>query len=281
MNRPVTARRVLAGWFAWLGLVALGVVAPARAAHFLVAGPADTVSVLPNATFTLEFVVREAGPAFNAFDLDVHFDPARLTNVPLAPLTAQRGTLMTSACLTSSPFHLFSSGAGALTCTVVILCSGVSVTGPGQLYRVNFTAAPGDAWTQVTFGPQTAFYLGGPTVDTLVTRPIAIRIGNPGVLGVSENPGASMRASLERLVPNPARSPRQVAMHLRLPREDTARWSLLDPQGRAVAGASLGRLEAGAQRIPLELPVLAPGRYSIVVRTGRGETLSRAWVVLH
>lgn len=256
----------------------IGAAPPARAAHFLVAGVADTVSVAPNSTFTLEFVVREAGPAFNAFDLDVHFDPARLTNVPMAPLTAQRGTLMTSACLTNSPFHLFTGGASAFSSTMVILCSGVSVTGPGQIYRTNFTAGPGSAFTQVTFGPNTAFYLGGPTVDTLLTRPIVIRIGNP-LLDVPGGAPAA-HAVLERLVPNPARSPRQLAVDLRLPGEDSARWSLVDPQGRAVAEGSLGRLEAGEHRIPLALPRLAPGRYSLIVRMGSGGTLARGWTVL-
>ena len=257
----------------------LAAAAPARAARFVVAGPTDTVSVAPNTTFTLELVVREAGPAFNAFDLDVRFDPARLTNVPMVPLSAQRGTLMTSACLANSPFHLFSSESGQLSATMVILCSGVSVTGPGQLYRVNFTTAPGDAYTTVTFGPNTAFYLGGPRVDTLVTRPIVIRIGNPIVLDAG-GPAPPSRVTLERLVPNPARSARRLAVELRLPREDTARWALVDALGRSVAKGSLARLDAGTHRIPLELPSLAPGRYLVVVRTGRGETATRAWVVL-
>ena len=38
------------------------------------AGPSDTVSVALGQAFTLEFVVREAGPAFNGFDLDVRFE---------------------------------------------------------------------------------------------------------------------------------------------------------------------------------------------------------------
>ena len=260
-------------------VVVLAAAAPARASRFVVAGPTDTLSVAPNTTFTLEIVVREAGPAFNAFDLDVHFDPARLVNVPMVPLSAQRGALMTSACLANAPFHLFSGGSDAFTATMVILCSGVSVTGPGQLYRTNFTTAPGDAYTTVTFGPNTAFYLGGPRVDTLVTRPIVIRIGNPIVLAAGR-PALPSRVTLERLVPNPARSSSPLAVELRLPREDTARWSLVDPQGRSVAKGSLGRLDAGSHRIALELPSLAPGRYLVVVRTGRGETASRAWVVL-
>lgn len=264
----------------WLALaVVIAAAAPARAARFVVAGLTDTVTVAPNATFTLEIHVREAGPAFNAFDLDVRFDTARLTNVPMVPLTAQRGALMTSACLTNSPFHLFSSsGPGVLSCTMVILCSGVSVTGPGQVYRLSFTAGPGDAYTQVTLGSGTAFYLGGPRVDTLVTRPIVVRIGNP--LLDAGRPQPASHASIDRLTPNPARSTRRIVMDLRLPREDSASWSLLDPQGRSAAGGSLGRLAAGAQRIPIELPELPPGRYSMLVRTGGGETVSRAWIAL-
>ena len=51
-------------------------------------------------------------------------------------LSLQRGTLATGACLLNSPFHSFVTAPDSLMCTLVILCGGVSVTGPGQLYRV-------------------------------------------------------------------------------------------------------------------------------------------------
>src|SRR5262245_21061996 len=84
------------------GLVAATtLVAPARA--FTVGGATDTVVVASGGTFTIDFVVSNLGQAFNAFDLSVHFDPSRLTNVPMSPLSLQRGALMVSACALNQP----------------------------------------------------------------------------------------------------------------------------------------------------------------------------------
>ena len=276
MNRPLPRLRVLA---CALGILALTCSA-ARAARYTLAGAADTVAVSPGQTFTLDLVLRDASPPFNAFDLDVRFDPARLTNTPMSPLSAQRGALMTSACLTNSPFHLFSSTPDSLVCTLVIMCNGVSVTGPGTLYRVRFTAAAGDAWTTVTFGAGTAFYLGGPVVDTLVKQPIVIKIGNPPVLDAGGLPSRPVAAELDPVVPNPSRLPSRLGVSFRLPRADAVEMTLLDPLGRRVAGSPRAQLAAGAQRLAFDLPRLPPGLYLLVLRTGAGEVRTRPWVVL-
>jgi hypothetical protein len=277
---PMPARPGSAGAWVWaLGLLLLA-CSPARAAWFSVAGATDTVSVSPGQKFTLDLVVRDAGPAFNAFDLTLHFDPARLTNTPMSPLTAQRGPLMTSACATNSPFHLFTPSADSLVCTMVILCSGVSVTGPGTLYRVQFTASGADAWTALTFGPGTTFYNGGPRVDTLVKKPIVIRIGDPPVLNAGVPPTHAALAELDPVSPNPGHRPGAVEVSFRLPSADDAQVTLLDSLGRRVAGSPRARHEAGAQHLRLDLPRLAPGLYTLVLSTGAGEVRTRPWVVL-
>jgi len=277
MNPIARCPRALAAAMCALALALVGT--PARAEQFTVAGASDTVAVSQGQTFTLDLVVRDAGPAFNAFDLCVRFDPARLTNTPMSPLSAQRGALMTSACTTNSPFHLFTPTPDSLVCTMVILCHGVTVTGPGTIYHVRFTAGNTDAWTTVTFGAGTTFYNGGPRVDTLVRLPIVIQIGSP-VLdagGVSSRP---VTAELDAVAPNPAHRPGVLAVSFRLPRADAAEVTLLDSLGRRVAGSARARLEAGAQRLRLGLPRLAPGRYTLVLRTGAGEVRTRPWVVL-
>ena len=85
---------------------------------------------------------------------------------------------------------------------------------------------------------------------------------------------------LDPLVPNPGRGSRVLAAAFRLPHADSAELSLLDPQGRRVAGLPRTAYGAGAQRATLDLPRLAPGRYTLVLRTGAGETSTRPWVVL-
>lgn len=262
--------------------VAAGVFAvaadPAAGTTFTLAGAADTVAVSPGGSVTLDFVLRDVSPPFNAFDIIARFDPALLTNTPLSPLSAQRGSLMTSACLTNSPFHLFTPTPDSLTCTLVILCSGVSVTGPGTLYRVRFTAAATDAWTTVSFGPSTMFYIGGPVVDTLVTKPIVVKIGSP--LLDAGSPRLPAAPELDPVAPNPGRGSRRLPVSFRLPRAATAELALLDVLGRRVALAERAPFTAGPQHVALDLPRLSPGRYTLVLRTDAGETSTRPWVVL-
>ena len=253
---------------------------PARAAQLTVAGASDTVAVAPGDTFTLDLVVRGASPPFNGFDLDVRFDPTRLTSTPMSPLTLQRGTLMTSACTSNSPFHMFTNTPDSLVCTLVILCNGVSVTGPGVVYRARFTAAATNAWTTVTFGAGTGFYIGGPAVDSVVRRPIVVKIGNPVVLDAGGAPSRPREPELDPAAPNPGHAPRSLGVSFRLPRSDTVELALLDAQGRRVASSPRAPCPAGAQRAELDLPRLAPGRYTLLLRTGSGELRTRPWVVL-
>jgi hypothetical protein len=274
------ARRGSAGALACaLGLLLLAST-PTDAAQITVAGASDTVSVAPGQSLTLDLVVPQSGPAFNAFDLDVRFDPALLTNTPMSPLAAQRGALMTSACTTNSPFHVFTPTFDSLVCTMVILCTGVTVTGPGTIYRVRFTAANTVAWTTVTFGPGTTFYNGGPPVDSLVRKPIVVRIGDTSLLGVSGSPAHSASAELDPVSPNPGHRPTVLDVSFRLPRAEAAEVTLLDSLGRRLASAPRVPLDAGPQRVRLELPRLAPGRYTLILRTGAGEVRTQPWVVL-
>src|SRR5262249_14973986 len=118
----------------------LGCGTAGRAAAFTVAGAPDTVAGVPGRPFTLRPVVRDPDAAFNAFDLSVHFDPAWLTLSPMSPLSQQRGPLMVNACTLNAPFHVFTPGPDSTVCTLVIMCDGVFVTGPGTIYRLRFVA---------------------------------------------------------------------------------------------------------------------------------------------
>src|SRR5262245_22924723 len=100
-------------------LVLAAAVAPCRA--FTVAGASDTVVVASGGTFTVDLVVRDPDLPFNAFDLSVHFDPARLTNLPMSPTGLQRGPLLVDACSLNAPFHVFTPAPDSVVGTMVIL----------------------------------------------------------------------------------------------------------------------------------------------------------------
>jgi len=251
-------------------------VTPARA--FTVAGATDTVAVASGGTFTVDFVVRDPDLPFNAFDLSVHFDPTRLTNSPMSPTSLQRGALMVNACTLNAPFHIFTPGPDSVVGTLVILCDGVSVTGPGVIYRLQFNAAATNAITQLTLGAGTSFYNGGPRVPGVTKRAVVVKIGNPTVdAGDRPRPPA---AALDPVVPNPARAGRALALSFSLPRAESSEVAVLDAQGRGVAGSPWSLRDAGPQRIEVALPPLAPGRYTITLRTESGITRTRPWVVL-
>jgi hypothetical protein len=270
------SRTLLAACLADLGNAAAG-LEPAHA--FTVAGASDTVVVAPGGTFTVDFVVKDPDAPFNAFDLDVHFDPAKLTSYPMSPTTLQRGSLMVDACTLNAPFHIFTPGPDSLVGTLVILCSGVSVTGPGTIYSLRFTAAATTTWTQLTLGPGTSFYNGGPRVNGVVKRAVVVKIGSP-VLDAGGHPRLPSMPALDPIAPNPARAGQTLALSFSLPRAESSEVVVMDAQGRRVAGAPWALREAGAQRLEVALPPLAPGRYAVTLRTESGVTRSRPWVVL-
>jgi hypothetical protein len=272
--RPRTS--LVACALACLALTGIAVL-PARA--FTVAGASDTVLVAPGGTFTVDFVVRDPDLPFNAFDLSVHFDPTKLTNVAMSPLTLQRGALMIDACALNAPFHIFSPGPDSVVGTLVILCDGVSVTGPGTIYRLKFNAAPTNAYTSLTLGAGTSFFNGGPTVGGVTKRAVVVKIGDP-LVGVGDRPQAPATPELAPVSPNPARAGRTLALSIRLPRPESTQVVVLDAQGRRVAGTPWAMRGAGDQRIELALPSLAPGRYNVTLRTASGVMRTQSWVVV-
>src|SRR5439155_8134694 len=106
----------------------------------------------------------------------------------LSPTSLQQGSLMTGAC--GNTFHRFIAGAGADTITDVLLCSGLSLTGPGTLYKLHFRASNTPQVVRVRFVPGTVkFYNAGLFVTPVASTDAAIGIGMP-VTAVGEHPGA-------------------------------------------------------------------------------------------
>jgi len=271
----VTSAREVAPLFL---VVTVLLAAPGASAAVHVSGAVDTLVVATGAVFTVDIVIPVAGSPFNAFGLGLHFDPSRLTFVPAVPnKDAQRGPLILNAC--TNTFHVFSATADSLKVDLSMLCNQVSVTGPGVIYRVRFQAGPADAITTIDFGPSTRFILGGAYQNPVLATPIVVRIGNPVLdVGTADKPGSGVEFSAPS--PNPARARTPMALRFALQHRDLVSFDLFDALGRHVAQRGPQSCDAGPQTLSWELPALAPGRYSVLLRTAQGDRRTQGWTVL-
>ena len=196
----ITHRRVLAVRHMLLaGCAAMLLVAlrgPAHAGITIALDPALQV-VAPGAQFEITVVVTQSGSLFNGFDLALGYTPSALTPAPFAPLSLQEGSLMKNAC--ANTFHRFESGAGDIAITVVLLCNGISVAGPGTIYRLRFQASSTPQTTHVVFESGNGFYDAGVAVLPVATSNATVVISNPvGVESTRPETGPRLRAA-----PNP------------------------------------------------------------------------------
>lgn len=220
--------------------VAIAALAPAAHAGVTIALQPATQSVAPGAELDLFIAVTQGGSAFNAFDAIVGYSPSALTLIQLSPLSLQEGSMMTSAC--GNRFHRFRQGADRDTITDVLLCNGVSVSGPGQIYRLRFQASATPQATTVRFLPGVAFYNAGLAVTPVTTSDATIVIGTPVGLETPLPHPASPRLHAS---PNPSRS-------LTMLRIETAAAGLqeltvCDVLGRVVRRLGSGWFDAGAR----------------------------------
>ena len=175
--------------------------APAAAQGVTVALTPNGNQVALGSTFTLDITVTEAGSAFNGFDAVISYDPAALTLIPTSPTSLQQGSLMTSAC--GNLFHRFRAGASTDTITSVLLCNGVSRTGPGQVYRLTFQASSTAQLTTVRFLAGLQFYNAGLYVNPVSSTDAVVGIGMPVPVGVTPRLAAP-RLGL-KIAPSPTR----------------------------------------------------------------------------
>lgn len=255
-----------------LGLCLSAWAASAHAQGVSVALTPAAQLVDPGSVFELSITVQQAGSPFNGFDAVIGYDPAALTFMPLSPTSLQQGELMTGACGTT--FHLFQAGAATDTITDVLLCNGVSVTGPGRIYRLRFKASITPQVTEVRFLPGLQFYNNGLYVNPVSSSDAQIGIGM-GLVGV----GATPERKLElRVAPNP--SPEgETSFTIESDRAGVQRLAAFDLRGRLVrhfedttgtAGVRLvhwdGRDDSGHR--------LMPGVYLVSLRL-EGRSVSR------
>ncbi|HEY6507079.1 MAG TPA: FlgD immunoglobulin-like domain containing protein [Vicinamibacterales bacterium] len=218
----------LAGRLA-IGLFACALVATAAASQGVTVAltPAGQ-QVAPGATFTLEVTVTSAGSPFNGFDAVIEYDPAALTLLPASPTSLQQGTLMTSAC--ANTFHRFRHGVARDTISCVLLCNGVSVAGPGQIYRLQFRASTASQVSAVRFLPGLQFYDAGLYVNPAHATDALVGIGMPVPLAVGPPPAAN--SPRLKIAPNPAHG--GTVFTLEADRAGPQRVAVFDVRGRRV-----------------------------------------------
>lgn len=184
-------------YFAILVVAALCSSVATASVHLAILPAASAVQ--SGSEFDVELTVTEAGTEFNGFDAYVEFDPAVLTFIQL-PAVSQQGPLMQEAC-GNSPFHNFQIAPDSTSVSVnyVLLCAGVSVTGPGVIYRLRFRAEAESGTTHLRLLEGTSFYNAGVRILPLVIDDAVVNIGSG-----TDVPPEPVETSLNlRAAPNP------------------------------------------------------------------------------
>jgi len=275
-----TPRCIRARPLAALALALALAAAPAHAAGVSVALMPASQSVSPGATFDLTLDVTAAGAGFNGFDAVVSWDPGALTLVPLSPTTLQQGCLMTGGCSAAcgTTFHVFDSAADSAAVTDVLLCDQVTLTGPGHLYTLRFSAADSAQLTHVRVR-RASFYSAGVVVSPVTTADCTIGIGVP--VGVPAGEPAPRGLSVSA-TPNPARG--AVALALSSDTAGPQTLDVFDAAGRHVRRLASGWQPAGARRVRWDGADEAgrrvpPGLYLVTLAGGARHAQARVVVL--
>jgi hypothetical protein len=222
-----------------LAALTAGFTSSARCEVHVALLPADA-QVEPYEVFNLQLVVTEAGSAFNAYDITIEFDPSLITFVP-RPQSEQEGELMTGAC--ANRIQWFDENNGVITLTYSLLCPGVSVTGPGVLYELQFVAGATPVVTEVHVA-DVRFANAGILVGPAYPADALVHIG--AVTGMpSDGPGVT-RSVLHPPFPNPFQSSVQIAFTPG--RSGLVRIDVVSVSGRVVQRLTGGEMQAGASR---------------------------------
>src|SRR5262249_43588707 len=153
------------------------------------------------------------------------------------PTSAQQGSYMTGAC--GMTFHQFTAGADTCNATDVLLCNGVSLTGPGQIYKLHFVAANAPNTSTILHLESVEFYNAGVRITPVFTDDDTVEIDNPvGVGDVPTSGAVELRAA-----PNPTAG--GTTLTLRAPRAGVQSLLVQDVAGRVVRHLGEGWFEAG------------------------------------
>lgn len=224
MARPIRRLLGITGLVTVACMLVGAGAAAAQGVHVALTPAAAQVE--PGAVFDLDLEITQADSPFNGFDAVIGYDAAALTLLPLSPTSLQQGTLMTDAC--GNLFHRFQQSSGSATVSDLLLCAGVSVAGPGQVYRLRFQASNTPQVTHVTFLPGLQFYNAGLYVNPAHSTDAIIGIGT--TLGADLQAGAG--ALSLHVAPNPTRG--GTTFVVEAARSGPQRIRVVDIRGRLV-----------------------------------------------
>lgn len=248
----------------------------AAGVHLRIAPAAATVA--PGDTFLVELQIFQADDSFNAFDINLAFDPSRLTFVTTSPVSNQRGPLMTDAC--PNTFHIFTPASNELRITLSLLCADTFVTGPGVIYRVKFRANAGLGPTNLVCNAGTQFFRAGFYVSPLECLSATVLIDD-GTVGVDPDAVAPPPAPwLDPPSPNPWSAPGLPRFTFMLPRARPVSLEVFDVAGRLVARRPESAAAAGLNIVAWDPGALASGAYVVQLDAGAGGTARARWVVV-
>jgi len=223
-------------------LLATSGIAQAQGVHAALMPANQTVA--PGSEFDIEIAVTEAGSPFNGFEAVVSYNPAALTFLQASPVSLQRGCLMTGSCSAAcgNTFHVFSAAGDSLKTNLGLLCDQISLTGPGQVYKLHFKASMTNQLTSLSIR-RAAFFNSGLLVTPLSLTGCTVGIGV--VLDAGPAPGASGLGI--RAQPNPFRNGVELTVEAGV--SGTQDLRVLDLLGRTIRILPAGRFQAGVRQV--------------------------------
>jgi hypothetical protein len=230
----------------WLLPVALLLAMPgiARAQGVQAALLPQNQTVAPGSEFDIEIAVTQAGSPFNGFEAVVSYNPAALTFLQASPVSLQQGCLMTGACsgACGNTFHVFAAAGDSVKTNLGLLCDQISLSGPGQVYKLHFKASNTPQLTTLSIR-RAAFFNSGLLVTPLSLTGCTVGIGV--VLDAGPAPGTSGLGV--RAQPNPFRNGVQLSIEASVAGVQDLR--VLDLLGRTVRILPAGGGQAGARQV--------------------------------
>ena len=236
----------------------------------------DRTTLATGDTVMVSVEVTEAGDPFNGYDAILAYDSALFEPVLPDPPADGEGPLFTEACGLRFLDLGDDSDSSRVRVSHVVLCAGLSLTGPGRTYTVGFRALDTAGWGVISLTDGTQAFDAGELVETRFDDFLVIAVNS-----ATDTPPAGQPLELNA-VPNPFNPATE--LHFELPESGPVSLVLFDASGRRVDTLLDRRLPAGPARVrwdgrDAQGHTVGSGLYFARLRTTRGEALSRLVLV--